>query len=92
MFTLFAIRLTKESLTKSWRNEFLIYIYIYIYKISNHDSNKFILLLWKVVYPYKYMDDCKKFNEISLRKREDFYSHLNKKDFTGRLRTRKNCL
>ena len=27
------------------------------YKFSNHDNNKFILLLRKGVYPYKYMDD-----------------------------------
>ena len=27
------------------------------YKFSNHDNNKFILLLQKGVYPYKYMDD-----------------------------------
>ena len=30
------------------------------YKFSNHDNNKFILLLWKGVYPYEYMDDWKK--------------------------------
>ena len=27
------------------------------YKFSNHDSNKFILLLRKGIYPYEYMDD-----------------------------------
>ena len=27
------------------------------YKFSNHDNNKFILLLGKGVYPYEYMDD-----------------------------------
>ena len=27
------------------------------YKFSNHDNNKFILLLRKDVYPYEYMDD-----------------------------------
>ena len=30
------------------------------YKISNHDNNKFILLLQKGVYPYEYMDEWKK--------------------------------
>ena len=42
----------------------------------NHGNNKFILLLRKSVYPYKYMADCKKFNETSLPEKEDFYSHL----------------
>ena len=45
------------------------------YKFSNHDNNKFILLLWKRVYPYEYMDDWEKFNE-TLPEKEDFYSHL----------------
>ena len=43
------------------------------YRFSNHD-NKFILLMQKGVYPYEYMDDCKKFNETSLPKKEDFYT------------------
>ena len=52
------------------------------YKFSNHDNNKFILLLWKGVYLYEYMDDWKKSNETSLREKEDFCSHLNMKDIT----------
>ena len=36
------------------------------YKFSNHDNNKFILLLRKAVYLYKYMNDWEKFNEVSL--------------------------
>ena len=52
------------------------------YKFSNHNSNKFIFLLSKGVYPYEYMDDWEKFNETSLSKKEDFYSHLNMKDIT----------
>ena len=51
------------------------------YKFSNHDNNKFILLLQKGVYPYEYMDDWEKFNETLLEK-EDFYSHLNMEDIT----------
>ena len=31
----------------------------------------------KGFYPYVYMDDWEKFNETSLREKEDFYSHLN---------------
>ena len=51
------------------------------YKLSDHDINKFILLLQKGVYPYKYMDDWEKF-ETSLPEKEDFYSHLNMEDIT----------
>ena len=40
----------------------------------------FILLLQKGVYPYEYMDDCKKFNETSLPGKEDLYIHLNMED------------
>ena len=49
------------------------------YKFSDHENNKFILLLRKGVYPYKYMDEWEKFNETSLPENEDFYSHLNVK-------------
>ena len=52
------------------------------YKFSNHDNNKFILLLQKGAYPYEYMDGCKKFNEASLPEKEDFYGHLNMEDIT----------
>ena len=52
------------------------------YKISNHDNNKFILLLQKGVYPCEYMDDREKFNEILLPEKEDFYSHLNMEGIT----------
>ena len=52
------------------------------YKFSNHDNIKFILLLQKGVYPYEYIKDWEKFNEISLLEKEDFYSHLNMEDIT----------
>ena len=48
-----------------------------IYKFSNPINNKFILFLRKVVYPYDYVKDWKKFNEKLLPEKEDFYSHLN---------------
>ena len=37
-----------------------------IFKFSDNDINKFLLLLRKVVYPYEYMDDWEKFNETTL--------------------------
>ena len=48
------------------------------YKFSNHNINKFTLLLR--VYPYEYMDDYEKFSETSLPVKEDFYNHLNIED------------
>ena len=47
------------------------------YKFPNNNNNKFILSLRKGFYPYEYMDDWEKFNEISLPGKEDFYSQLN---------------
>ena len=47
-------------------------------KFSNHGNNKFILLLWKGVYPYKYMSDWEKQNS----KKKTFYSHLNMGNIT----------
>ena len=52
------------------------------HKFSNHDNNKFILLLQKGVYSYEYMDDEEKFNETPLPEKEDFYSRLNMEDIT----------
>ena len=46
--------------SKSYRRKFdekLKKQFFNIYKFSNHDNNKFILLLRKGVYPYEYMDD-----------------------------------
>ena len=41
------------------------------YKFSNHDINKFILLLQKAFYPYRYMDDWETFSETSLPEKEE---------------------
>ena len=37
-------------------------------KISNHDNEKFTLLLLKDIYPCEFMNDWEKFNETSLPK------------------------
>ena len=37
-----------------------------IFKFSNNDINKFILLLRKGVNPYEYINDWEKFNETPL--------------------------
>ena len=52
------------------------------HKFSNHNSNKFILLLRTGVYPYEHMDYSENFNETSLTEIEDFYDHLNTEDIT----------
>ena len=46
------------------------------YKFCNNDFNKFVMLLRKGVYPYKYMDGWDKFNEASIPGKESFYSNL----------------
>ena len=48
-----------------------------VYQFWNGDLNKFILLLRKGVYPYKDMDNCEKFDETTIKPKEDFYSNLN---------------
>ena len=44
------------------------------YKFSNHDINKFILLLRKDIYPYEYMMIGKNSTKHHYLKKEDFYS------------------
>ena len=61
------------------------------YSFCNNDTtgssysehiNKFVLLLRKEVYPYEYVDNWERFNEISLPSKEDFYSNLNMEDIS----------
>ena len=52
------------------------------YKFSNHDNNKFLLLLRKGIYPYEYMVDWEKLNKTLLPEKGDFYTHLNVEDIT----------
>ena len=41
-----------------------------IFKFSNNDINKFVLLLRKSVYPYENINESKKFDETTLPKRK----------------------
>ena len=49
---------------------------------SSERINKFVLLLRKGVYPYKYADTWERFSEISLPSNKDFYSNLNMEDIS----------
>ena len=53
-----------------------------VYQFCNNDLNKFILLLWKGVYPYEYKDSWEKFDETTLPPKEAFYSNLNLEDIS----------
>ena len=53
------------------------------YTFSIYGNNKFILLLWKGVCLYEYVDDWEKFDETSWPEKGDFYNHLNMEDITG---------
>ena len=50
------------------------------YSFCNNDTNKFVSLLRKGVYPYEYVDKWERFSEISLPSKEDFYNNLNMED------------
>ena len=53
-----------------------------IYEFCNRDINKFILLLRKGFYAYKYMDSWERFDDTSSSDKEAFYSSLNMEDTT----------
>ena len=57
-------------------------IFANTYKFSNHDINKFILLLQKYAYLNDYMCDWEKFNETPFPENENFHSHLKMEDIT----------
>ena len=47
--------------------------YANTYNLSNNAINKFILLLQKGIYPYKYMDDWENIRETLIQEKENFY-------------------
>ena len=63
-------------------NKELIKRFANIYEFCNEDINKFVFLLRKGVYPYEYICDWDKFNEVSLPPWDEFYSSLNKQNIT----------
>ena len=71
-----------ENLRKQFVNT-----YIYF----THDIKKFILLLRKGSYPYKYMHDQERFSETTSPDKENVYSHLNMEDITDANQTKRFC-
>ena len=53
-----------------------------VYQFCNGDLNKFVLLLRKGVYPYKYMDSWEKFDKNILLPKEAFNCNLNLEDIS----------
>ena len=53
------------------------------YKFCEGDTNKFVLLLRKGMYPYEYVGSWERFDETSLLDKEDFYSKQKNKGITN---------
>ena len=64
----------KKNYKKDYKE--LIKRFANTYEFCNGDTNKFILLLRKGVYPYEYMDSWGRFDETSLPDKKSFYSEL----------------
>ena len=64
-------------------------MFLNAYQFCNGDFNQFVLLLGKGVYPYKYMDSWKRFDETSLPDKEAFYSKLNEESITDKSHAQK---
>ena len=52
------------------------------FEFCNGDTNKFILLLRKGVYPYEYVDSWERFNETALPYKHFFHGELKLEDIT----------
>ena len=72
----------KKNYKKDYKE--LIKRFANTYEFCNGDTNKFILLLRKGVYPYEYMDSWERFTETSLPDKKAFYSKLNLEDITDK--------
>ena len=62
-----------KKLTKKFKNT---------YNYCNGDIDKFMLLLRKGIYPYKYIDDWSRLDEEQLPDESDFYSCLNMEEIS----------
>ena len=78
----------KIQIRKEWKrpiNE-LIENFPSVYQSCNGDLHKLVLLLWKRLYPYEYMDNWEKFDETALPPEEVFYSNslgdISSEDYT----------
>ena len=66
-----------KTIYKKDFNKKLIKSFANIYEFCNGDTNKYISLLRKVVYPYEYIDSWEKLDETSPPDKEVFHSNLN---------------
>ena len=64
-------------------NKELIKRFVNTYEFCNKDTNKFISLLRKGVYPYEYTDSWERFDETSLPDKRAFYRSLNMENISG---------
>ena len=60
----------------------LVEKFLNAYQFCVEDINKFALLLRKGIYPYKYLESWKWFDEASLPNEKIFYSELYIEDIT----------
>ena len=75
----------KMQIRKEWKrpiNE-LIENFPSVYQFCNGDLHKLVLLLWKRLYPYEYMDNWEKFDETALAPKVAFYSNLSLDDISS---------
>ena len=80
ILTLECIDCKKEY--KKRLNTKLIERFSNVYEFCDYDINKFMVLLRKGVYPYKYMDGWDRFSEKALPGKDSFYSSLTMEDIS----------